>query len=190
MLSGSATAVSSVDAVVMATESATSALTSEHHHPEKPPPGDVATISNVTAVDAGCGKSSSASSASSGSRMNWQAMPISRPRTTKKRRRIAAGSQPPVTPATSAKSKLAETAAAPISAQSCCLRRINWRPAERHETRRRVRCWTPCHTALLSTRLWRSLLSKGSVQCDSSLDHWRGEIACGGRGSSRTCCCL
>ena len=51
-LSGSSTVHASVDAVVIATDSARSALHSEHHQPEKPPPGDVVTTRSVTVVTA------------------------------------------------------------------------------------------------------------------------------------------
>jgi hypothetical protein len=74
MLKGSAMRHTRVDALVIATESARSALQSEHHQPathgsvtqhgpqarpgadaarpEKPPPGEVVTTSNVTTVTA------------------------------------------------------------------------------------------------------------------------------------------
>ena len=119
-----------VDALVIATESARSALQSEHHQPaahgsatqhgppgvwlgvagrpEKPPPGEVVTTSSVTAVTASCGKSVTEAKPTAGSSTNCEKSAASIPLGALNLVMNSRASQDPAMPAMSMKSSTFE----------------------------------------------------------------------------------
>jgi len=65
-----------VDTVVIATESARSALHRLHHQPENPPPGEVVTMRSMTPYTRGSSKAITEANPRKGRRKNWHPTPV------------------------------------------------------------------------------------------------------------------
>ena len=101
-LSGNMTQQARVDAVVMATDSARSALHRLHQKPEKPPDGLVQIVINVTAVIGDCGNNHTTNAyPTNGMIKKWHAMATRMLRSRVSWRMNSFGSHEPAIPASS-----------------------------------------------------------------------------------------